>query len=229
MNKVKGIINNIKDFFRKIFNFKKPAFLKTGLFSKIKIKGNGAGIALVVTALVLGVLYYFRGLFIAATVNGQPISRIKIIQSLEKSGGKSALDNAITEALVLQEAKKLNKTATAAQIDAEVDNIRKQLQASGQTLDSALKAEGATMEQFRKQIMLQKTLENILADKIQVTQAEVDKFIEDNKSAIPEGMAKEEVEKIAQQNVKSQKLSTEFKNWLDMVKTKSSINYLVKY
>ena len=182
-----------------------------------------------VTALVLGVLYYFRGLFIAATVNGQPISRIKIIQSLEKSGGKSALDNAITEALVLQEAKKLNKTATAAQIDAEVDNIRKQLQASGQTLDSALKAEGATMEQFRKQIMLQKTLENILADKIQVTQAEVDKFIEDNKSAIPEGMAKEEVEKIAQQNVRSQKLSTEFKNWLDMVKTKSSINYLVKY
>lgn len=227
MNKVKGIINKVKGFFVKLV---KPIKLKKPLvFGKFKVKGDTAGIALIVAALVLGVLYYFRGLVIAATVNGQPVSRVEIIKTLEKTSGKAALDNAITEMLVLQEAKKLNKLPTSADIDKEVESVRTQLKDSGQALEELLSYQGVTMEQFRKQLMLQKTVENILSDKLTVSQAEIDGFIEDNKAAIPEGMTQEELVKIAQQQVKSQKIATEFQNWLDMVKTKSDINYLVKY
>jgi len=34
---------------------------------------------------LLAGLYYFRGVFFVATVNGSPISRIRVVQELEKS------------------------------------------------------------------------------------------------------------------------------------------------
>lgn len=222
MNKVKEIINNIKNFLQKTFRIKKPLI-------PAKFKPNALGIALVVLAVILGALYYFRGLFIAATVNGQPISRFEVIRRLEKKDGKTALDNVITEILVLQEAKKLNATVTDAEVKAEVAKVRDQVTKSGQNLDTLLGFEKMTMKEFEMQIRLQKTAEKILADKITVTEDEISKFIEDNKSAIPQGMAQAEVRTAALQQIKSQKMGVELQKWLEMVKAKSSINYLVKY
>jgi hypothetical protein len=222
MNKVKEIINNIKNFLQKTFRIKKPLI-------PAKFKPNTLGIALVVLAVILGALYYFRGLFIAATVNGQPISRFEVIRRLEKKDGKTALDNVITEILVLQEAKKLNATVTDAEVKAEVAKVRDQVTKSGQNLDTLLGFEKMTMKEFEMQIRLQKTAEKILADKITVTEDEISKFIEDNKSAIPQGMAQAEVRTAALQQIKSQKMGVELQKWLEMVKAKSSINYLVKY
>lgn len=222
MNKVKEIINNIKNFLQKTFHVKKP--LIPGNF-----KPNALGVALVVLAVVLGSLYYFRGLFIAATVNGQPVSRFEIIKRLEKKDGKTALDNVITEILVLQEAKKLNATVTDAEVNAEVARVKEEVTKSGQNLETLLGFEKMTMKEFEMQIRLQKTAEKVLADKIAVTEEEIASFIEANKSAIPDGMAQAEVRAAALQQIKSQKMGTELQKWLEIVKAKSSINYLVKY
>jgi foldase protein PrsA len=222
MNKVKEIINNIKNFLQKNLKVRKPSGLG-------KFRGNALGISLVVLAIVLGLLYYFKNLFIAATVNGQPISRFEVIKRLEKRDGKTALDNVITEILVLQEAKKLNATVTDAEVSAEIAKVRQELTTQGQNLDTLLSFQQMTMKDFEMQIKLQKTAEKILADKVNATEEEILKFIEDNKSAIPEGMAQEEVRAAAVQQVKSQKMGTELTKWLEMVKAKSSINYFVKY
>jgi len=45
-------------------------------------------IIILVIIVILALAYIYKGLFIAATVNGSPISRISIIQKLEKSYGK---------------------------------------------------------------------------------------------------------------------------------------------
>lgn len=222
MNKVKEIIKNIKNFLQKTFHVKKPLI-------PTKFKPNAIGIALIVLAIVLGSLYYFRGLFIAATVNGQPISRFEVIKRLEKKDGKTALDNVITEVLVLQEAKKLGQTATDAEVNAEIARVKEEVKKSGQNLDALLAFEKMTMKDFEMQIRLQKTAEKVLADKVAVTEEEIAKFIEDNKSAIPEGMAQEDVRTAAIQQLKSQKMGAELQKWLEIVKAKSSINYLVKY
>ena len=44
-----------------------------------------------ITIILIGLLYYNRSLFIVALVNGQPISRIAVVQELEKRNGKQAL------------------------------------------------------------------------------------------------------------------------------------------
>jgi len=76
---------------------------------------------------------------------------------------------------------------------------------------------------------MQKTVEKLLQDKINVTEEEINAFIEQNKSMIPENMTEEEIKNIAMQDLRSQKMSTEFENWYQLVKTKSDIKYLVEY
>src|SRR3989344_668284 len=68
-------------------------------------------IVLAVFLLLLGsLLYLSKGLFIAAIVNGKPVSRMALIKNLEKTGGKQALDSLVTQELIKQEARKENIT-----------------------------------------------------------------------------------------------------------------------
>ncbi len=222
MNKVKEIIKKIKGFFSKVFRRGKPPVIG-------KFKIGRTGIILAAVAIALGGLYYYRGLFIAAVVNGQPIWRLSVIQTLEKSNGKSALDSMVTEALIYQEAKKLNALPTDAEIKTEIDKLTTQLKASGQDINALLAFQNMTLKDLEMQIRLQKTVEKILADKVTVTQAEIDQYIVDNKASIPTTMSQAEVTATAEQQIKSQKLGTAFQSWIQGVKTTSNINYLVKY
>src|SRR5581483_10957610 len=86
--------------------------------------------------------YRYRGILVAASVNGQPVSRLSVISMLEKEGGKQVLDNLITNSLILQEAKKQNVSVNLSEIQSEEDKIQAQLKTSGSDLDTALASQG---------------------------------------------------------------------------------------
>ncbi|MCX6741016.1 MAG: hypothetical protein NTY61_01300, partial [Candidatus Parcubacteria bacterium] len=69
---------------------------------KINLKIKWQTIVIVAVIIVAAVVVYYlgRGLIIAVTVNGSPISRAAIAQQLEKTYGKDVLDSMITEKLV---------------------------------------------------------------------------------------------------------------------------------
>src|SRR6185437_15716292 len=78
----------------------KPATTQT-------VKLRKSYIALIIIIILLGAaIYYFRGLFVAAVVNGQPISRLEVVQQAEKQSGKQTLDTLVRDALIEQEANK---------------------------------------------------------------------------------------------------------------------------
>lgn len=193
-------------------------------------KLNKLQLILIVAALVIvGALYYFRGLFIAATVNGQPVSRFSVIQQLEKQGGKQTLDSLISKALIIQEAQKQNVTVSKAEIDAEIKKISESLEKQGQNLDQALSLQGMTKADLEEQIKIQKMLEKIVGKNVKVTDKEINEYIEKNKSLIPENMQPEEVKKTVEQQIKQQKLNEEVQIWLENLRSKAKINYLVNY
>ena len=60
-----------------------------------------------VIILIAAILFYFKGLFVVALVNGVPITRIAVINELEKQGGKQTLSSLVNQTLILQEAKNI--------------------------------------------------------------------------------------------------------------------------
>lgn len=185
-------------------------------------------IILAAVLVLVGAAFYFRGLVFAASVNGSFISRVSVIKELEKQGGKSVLDSLITQKLVENEISKQKITVSQDEISQEIKKIEQQVTSQGGTLKEVLSSRGMTESDLQKQIILQKQMEKLLADKATVTDEEVEKYIKDNKVTIPAGQEAQTKDQI-KNSLRGQKLSQAADAFISELKSKASINYYVNY
>lgn len=197
--------------------------VKKGKKNIVKITVGAVGLLLIV-----GLIYYYRSLLVAATVNGVPIMRISVIQELERVSGKAALDSLITEKLINDEAVAKGSAVTAEEVATEISKIESQVTAQGKTLDEALKEQNMTRLQLTQRIKVQKNLEKLLADKIKISDSEVDQYIKDNAIKIPVGQETDYRSQIAAQ-LEQQKFSIEADSFLASLRSKAQIKYFVSY
>ncbi len=186
-------------------------------------------LTILVVVAALGILgYIYKGVFVVATVNGNPISRLSLINKLEKTSGKQTLDGLITQKLVTTELDKANIVVTADEVKAELTKIEGQITGQGGTLDEVLASQGMTRADLMEQLTVNLRVEKFLADKIQVSDEDVNKYIKDNKLKVPWGKEAEYKAQVAEQ-LKSSKLSTAAKEWIGTLRTSANINYFVNF
>lgn len=198
------------------------------LFILEKLKTPRVFITLIVI-IVAGLSFYFRGLFVAAVVNGEPITRLSLISQMEKKDGKQMLSTLVTQTLISQEAKKRKIDVSQQEIDADIKKIEAGLTSQGQTLDQAMFAQGITREDLIKDIKIQKLVEKMFAKDIKVADSEVTDYIDKNQSSIPTNLTPDDVKKQVRQQLEQQKLSTVFQAWLDSAQKNAKIQYFVNY
>lgn len=178
---------------------------------------------------VAALLYFFKGLFFVAIVNGQAVSRISLVREMEKQFGKQALDSEITKILILQEARKKNVSVDKKEIDGEITKIEENLKSQGQDLNQALAMQGMTRESLANQIMLQKTVEKLLGNQISVTDQEVSDYIEKNKATISADAKPEAVQSGVKEQLKQQKLSEKLNSWIEELRQNAKITSFVSF
>jgi len=185
-------------------------------------------ISLVVLILLLfSVFYYYKGLFISATVNGKPITRIQVIRDLEQRSGAQALDSLITKSLINQEAAKKGVNVTDQNIEEEIAKIRESLKAQGQDLDQVIATQGLTEQDVKDQLDLQLKIEGLLSDKLNVTETEIDDFISTNESFFTEEQkSAPNFRDTIKDQVKSQKISQLGQPYVAELKNSADIKYL---
>jgi parvulin-like peptidyl-prolyl isomerase len=194
---------------------------------RIKISKKTA-IIIAVIIVVAALAYVYKGLFIAATVDGSPISRFSIISKLEKASGKSLLDSIISEKLIENEVKSKGIKVSDEEVEQEIAAIKTQLEAQSTTLEAALKTNSMTMEDLRKQIILGKQREKLVAGQITVTDEEVAQYVKDYSITIPKG--EEEIAATQIRNaIISQKTNEIINTLLNTLKSQASIRYFVNY
>ena len=195
----------------------------------IKIKISIKTAIIIAVIILLGVLVYtYKGLFIAATVDGSPISRLAIVQKLEKASGKSLLDSLITEKIIQNEANAKKIVVSDDEVNGEIKKIQDQLTTQNNTLDAALASQGMSMDDLKKQLILQMEVEKLVADKINVTDEEVAQYITDNKVSIPEGQEAATNEQV-KNDLRNQKLNKEATALITTLKAQAKIRYFVNY
>ena len=212
---------------KKLLSRNSKAF--SGLTNKLP-KGSTKTLRVVVLlALAAALGYLARPLIFAASVNGQLVTRYKLISELEKQGGANVLDSLVTKSLIFQEAKKMGVGVSQEDLDSEVARIEGVVSAQGSTLDEALALQGQTRQDFIEQIKLQKTVEKILADKLVVTQEEAQKYYEENTDFYGEDSKYEDVSESVKNQLMQEKLSTAYQGWITDLKGSANINYFVDF
>lgn len=199
---------------------------------KSKMSTNAWLIFLFVAAIVLLGTYIIsnkKGWFVAAVVNGTPISRLSIVEELEKRGGKDVLDAMITKKLLADKTKSLQIVIKNEDIAAEIKKVEDQMVAQGSSLDAALLQQNMTRQDLTDQILINKQLEQILADKVKVTEEDIDQYLKDNKSAPPKGANVADFRERIRQQLESQKFSTEAQAFVESLRAEATIERYVGY
>jgi parvulin-like peptidyl-prolyl isomerase len=186
-------------------------------------------VALVIVILLLGVgLYYFRGLFVAAVVNGQPISRLEVIHQTEQQSGKATLDTLVRNALIEQEAKKQNVTVSDKEVSDEITKLQNNLKTQGQSMDQVLAAQGMTKDDLTRLIRLDKLVSKMVGKNVKVSDKEVSDYIDKNKDSLPSS-DEATLKKQVKAQLTQQKTNDAVRTWLADLQKKANIVYFVSY
>lgn len=187
-------------------------------------------IGLGIAALLIGIaLFVTQGYVVAATVNGTPISRLSVIRDLEQRSGKQALEAKIRDSLITSEIEKAGIAIPEDEVNAEIEKIKQQVTGQGGAFEQALAEQGMTEAALREEIVIQKGMEKLLEDKVQITEADVDAFVEENKIKKPQGLAEADFRSQVLDGMKRQKFQTEAQAWIADLEANANITYYVDY
>lgn len=178
---------------------------------------------------ILASLYLAKGFFIAAVVNGDPISRYAVIRELEREQGKAALDWLVTKSLILQEARRRKVGVSPKEVEEEYGKMSKSMVAQGQTLDQVLVLQGISKANFKDRIRVSKLIEKMFKKEIVVTDKEVEEFLEKNKESVPENTDPAKLKASARQQLESQKIDQKGNELVAKLKKQAKVYYFVKY
>jgi len=183
--------------------------------------------SVVLVLVVVGALLYRnRSMFIAATVNGQPILRSELNKRLTDRFGSQTLEAMIGERLVTAAAKKEGVQASQDEIKAKIAEVEQGLQGQ-MKLDDALALQGISRKEFESQIEIQIIIDKMLGKDVSVSAQEVDEYLSANKGSFTSSdSAKQKEEATAQ--IKNNKISQKFQEWFTKLKEEAKISKFIK-
>lgn len=186
-------------------------------------------IALVVIVIAILLAYLGRGVFVAATVNGEPIGRLEVVRALEKQSGAMILENLITKKLILQEAKRRNINVTQSDLDKEIATISESLKKQGTTLEQAMEAQGMKREELDDELKVQLALRKMIEKDVVVTEKEIEDFVTANAEQFAEGSTDAQKRELAKTQLQQQKNSEKTQALIEELQKKAEIIHLAGY
>lgn len=190
--------------------------------------------SLIIVLVVLGVvlaLYLLRDQYLVAIVNNRPITRLAVLEELEKVKRQDVSDvvnTMIDKQLIFAEAKKRNITVSDDEVNKEINKIEANLKQYGQTLDSQLSAYGLTLEGLKENIRLQKYVEKMIGT-VNVTDKEVQDYLQKNKDMLPQDQDEAKVKESVKQQLQSQKMEQKYQELITKLRKEADIKRIRTY
>jgi parvulin-like peptidyl-prolyl isomerase len=182
-----------------------------------------------IVLIVLFALYLLKDQMIVAVVNGQPVFRWTVIKKLEEQGGRQVVDTLVTEKLVRQALRDQNVQVSKEEVDAAITEIEARLAAQGMTLDQALAQEGLTRQKLEDDIMLQKSAEKLVADKVSVTEEEIDAYIAENKEFLPAELTGDALRAEVRTQLVANETNMAIQAWVQELTANAKVQYWKQY
>lgn len=178
---------------------------------------------IIVIALVV-LVYLLRGIFVVALVNGEPLPRFTVVNELEKQWGQQVAESLITQKLIIQEARAKNISATDEEINAEIEELEAIYEQQGQNLDEVLELRKMTREDLVEQLEVKVLLDKLVGN-VEVTNEEVQAFIDENNEAYGGTLTAEDVKL----ELENQKFTEKTNELITKLQGQANVQYFVDY
>lgn len=175
--------------------------------------------------LILGILLlaiYKKSWFIAATVNGSPITNLELQMKLNEQFSSQTLNQLVNEKIILDEARKNNTLATDAEVNKKVEEIEASV-GGAKAMDEILASQGQDKKSIKNQIRLQLSIEKLYSKEATVSAEEIDKFLETSRGQLQATDSAKQADE-AENLLKQQKLSQIFNEKFQELRQKAKIS-----
>lgn len=176
---------------------------------------------LLVAGLLL-IAVYKKGWFVAAMVNGSPITNLELQMKLNSQFRAQTLNQLINEKIILDEAGKNSALATDAEINKKVEEIETSVGGT-KAMDEILASQGQDRKSIKNQIRLQLSIEKLYLKEATVSAEELDKFLSANKDQLRATDSAKQAEE-AENLLKQQKLSQIFNEKFQELRQQAKIS-----
>lgn len=149
---------------------------------------------------------------IVAWVDGQPITRIELLGELEKRYGKDTREQLVIQKLIANEAKNRGTNVSDAEINTEIKRIEQE-QGGADKLQQVLQMQGIKESEFKELVRLQLLRQKMFGANANVTDKEVNDYIEQNKAQLPEKID-DALKSRIKEEIKQQKIAADYNAWL---------------
>ena len=113
-------------------------------------------------------------------------------------------------------------------MNTRIEELETSMKAQGADLDNLLKDSGMTRKDLQKNYEASIMAEKLLKDKVEITDEEVQKYVDDNPEYF-EGADMEQAKSLVKEQLKQQKLSSQYSSFINELKSKAKINISSMY
>ena len=157
----------------------------------------------------LAVLAFFnKGWFIAATVNGQPLTNLEVQKRLNSSYKESVVNQMVGEKILEQEGTKKGVVISQQDLNSRVEADEKSY-GGKEVFEMLLSQQGLSREDYLTRVKALLLIERIYSAEIKPTDEEMKSFMEENAS-LPEATDEAKFKEFAATQLSQQKLSQVF-------------------
>jgi len=171
------------------------------------------------------VLYQNRGKFIAAVVNGRPITRFELDGRMVARYGDATLEEMINEHLVKSEAQAKGVKTSPEEINSRLEEFTKQI-GENTKLEDFLTQRGFTLEEFKKQIELDILVKKLTAGSVNISDQELADFISKNRASLT-ATSEADLKNEALEILSSRKRNETFQKWFQELKNKAKVQKFI--
>ena len=186
--------------------------------------------AVAIVLALIGVLFAASRMWVVAWVDNKPVTKWELYSLLEKRDEGKTAEELIVQKLLKSEGDKQNQNVTDTEIEAEIKKVEEQ-QGGAAELDQILQVNRTSREDFRKLVELQLIKQKLFGQGVDITDADVDKYIEENKDSLPPGILdnpeSSEAAKLresAKEQLKQMKVNENFNTWLEETMKSSRVS-----
>lgn len=187
---------------------------------------------LVIGAIAIALISFLLGFLIhnalpIAQVNGEFISRGTFLKKLAVTNGQVVLDSIIAEKLINQSLKENNISVSNKEIDEKIARMKKELALQKTSFEALLASTNQTLDQFKKELKIQLSVEKLLKKQITVTDKEINEYFKKNKIERGKGAVLRSQLLSIRDTIYRAKLRAAFLQWYQLQKGKAKVNYFI--
>lgn len=186
-----------------------------------KFKSSKSFYLLLIALGILLLAIYKKDWFVAALVNGTPITNFELQSKLNEQFRTQTLNQIINEKIIMLEANKNGVTVQDMEINAKIAELEGNV-GGKEALDNLLTQQGQTRDSLKNQIRVQLAITKLYEKEATVSAEEVSKFVEENKAQLRATDSAAQ-QKEAYDALQQQKLSQIFSQKFQELRTKAKI------